>query len=184
MVPKLFMILLGCKPSGRHTEQHDIFFTINNSIGDTKADVLRFWPEANGRIHMDAWREVNAVDGYSIKVVPKEQAGSSSWKLFFINLGGYRKGEFDEPHYKMLVVAENLAAASKRAKESAFYKHTGFPGAPSHIDDKYGVDVDDVYEISEILDEELTRKYAIEVIEGSVLQHDEVHLGYMPLYKS
>jgi hypothetical protein len=183
MDPKLFMILLGCKPPGRHTEQHDIFFTVNSSIGDTKADVLRFWPEANGRVHMDAWREVNAVDGYTIRVVPKDDARSIQ-KLFFINLGGYREGEFDESHYKMLVVAESLAVASRKAKESAFYKHTGFPGAPAHIDDKYGVDVDDIYEINEILDEELKRKYTIEVTEGSVLQHDEVHLGYMPLYKS
>lgn len=184
MFPKLFMILLGCKPPGRHTEQHDIFFTISNSIDETRADVLRFWPEASGRVHMDAWREVNVVDGYTIKVVPKEDAGSGSHRLFFINLGGYREGEFDEPHYKMLVVAESVAEASRKAKESAFYKHTAFPGAPAHIDDKYGVDIDDVYEISEILSEELKRKYAIEVMENSILKHDEVHLGYMPLYKN
>jgi hypothetical protein len=183
MFPKLFMILLGCKPAGRHTEQHDIFFTINDSIEGTKAEVLRFWPEAKGLVHMDAWREVNLVDGYQIKVGPKEDLRAGSKKLFFINLGGYRQGEFDEPHYKMLIVADSLAEASKKAKETAFYKHTGFSGAPAHIDDKYGVDVDDVYEINEILPEELKHTYAIHVVERDVLQPDEIHLGYMPLYK-
>jgi hypothetical protein len=183
MFPKLFMILLGCKPAGRHIEQHDVFFTINNSIEDTKEDVLSFWPEANGRVHMDAWRAVNTVDGYEVKVVPKAEARMNSQKLFFVNLGGYRQGEFDEPHYRLLIVAESLAAASKKAKESAFYKHTGFSGAPSHIDDKYGVDVDDAFEISEILPVELKDKYAIEITENAASAADKFHLGYMPLYK-
>lgn len=29
---KLFMLMLGCTPIGRNTEQHDVFFTIASSI--------------------------------------------------------------------------------------------------------------------------------------------------------
>lgn len=142
---KLFMVLLGCKPAGRHTEQHDIFFAIGNSLADLKPAMTGFWPEANGKIHIDAWREVNVVDGYQLKVVPATaNAGIKEHRLFFINLGGYKKGEFEEQHYKMLVVARNLAEATRMAKNTAFYKHTGFEGAVAHIDDKYGVDVDDI----------------------------------------
>lgn len=177
------MILIGCTPEGRYTEQHDIFFTIAESIEDTRTDVINFWPEAKGRVHMDAWREVTAVGGYQIRVSPKEVAMPSEKRLFFINLGGYRAGEFDEPHYKMLIVADDLAKASKSAKETAFYKHTGFIGAPSHIDDKYGVDVDDAFDISEILHQTLKERYSIQISAASDLLEDEIHLGFMPLYK-
>jgi hypothetical protein len=183
MYPKLFMILIGCTPEGRFTEQHDIFFTIANSIEDTRTDVINFWPEAKGRVHMDAWREVTSVDGYQITVIAKEAVLTSDKRLFFINLGGYRPGEFDEPHYKMLIVADDLASASKKAKETAFYKHTGFVGAPSHIDDKYGVDVDDAFEISEILNKNLKARYRIQISAAADLPENDIHLGYMPLYK-
>lgn len=182
--PKLFMIMLGCKPSGRHTEQHDIFFTIADAIEQTKTDVLNFWPEAHGRVHMDAWREVTSVNGYQITVVPNSAAvRQNDLKLFFFNLGGYREGEFDEPHYKLLIVAKDKAAASKEAKQTAFYKHTGFAGAPSHIDDKYGVDVDDAFEITDVLSEELKAKYRLEITPAANLSADKFTLGYMPLYK-
>lgn len=182
--PTLFMIMLGCKPPGRHTEQHDVFFTIADSIADTKADVLNFWPEANGYVHMDAWRKVTAVNGYQVKVVPKGSSSESNgFKLFFINLGGYREGEFDEPHYKLLIVAKDKAEALKQAKQTAFYKHTGFAGAPSHIDDKYGVDVDDAFEINDVLAAGLKALYQLEITPASDLEADPLTLGYMPLYK-
>ncbi|MEP6700612.1 MAG: DUF1543 domain-containing protein, partial [Bacteroidota bacterium] len=31
-MPKLFMLLIGCKPLGRNIEQHDIFFGIGETI--------------------------------------------------------------------------------------------------------------------------------------------------------
>ncbi len=182
--PTLFMIMLGCTPPGRHTEQHDIYFSIADAIEQTKDELIKFWPEANGRVHMDAWRKVTVVDGYQINVVPKDSPSESNGlKLFFINLGGYREGEFDEPHYKLLIVAKDMATASKQAKQTAFYKHTGFKGAPSHIDDKYGVDVDDAFEINDVLPEELKALYKIEITPATNMEADKFTLGYMPLYK-
>ncbi len=58
--------MLGCTPKGRHTEQHDIFFGIGGAIKDLKQDIIDFWPEAKGKIHLDAFREVTNVDGYQI----------------------------------------------------------------------------------------------------------------------
>lgn len=181
---KLFMILLGCKPSGRFTEQHDVFFAIGNSIADLKTDIADFWPEANGKIHIDAWRTVTRVDGYSLKVVPATQAIDTNLKkLFFINLGGYKKGEFDELHYKMLVVADTLAEASRQAKETAFYRHTGFEGAVSHIDDKYGVDVDDVFNVADVLPAVSKNSFRIQIAPDDNVQEDILNLGYLPLSK-
>lgn len=180
--PKLFMLLLGCKPPGRHTEQHDIFFTIGNSLEAIKQDIIDFWPEANGKIHIDAWREVLNVNGYRLKVVAAaEKVTAQESKLFFLNLGGYKKGEFDELHYKMLIVAGNMAGASKIAKETAFYQHTGFEGAVSHIDDKYGIDVDDVFEIADVLPLGVKNKFRLQLEAATDDAADEMHLGYLPL---
>ncbi len=98
-------------------------------------------------------------------------------------MGGYKAGEFEELHYKMLVVANQKALAIKEAKETAFYKHTGFKGATSHIDDKFGVDVDDIFEIKDILTAETKSKYALKFSSGNGLPEDELVLGYIPLSK-
>lgn len=180
--PKLFMLLLGCTPPGRHTEQHDVFFTVGNSLKDIKEEIMAFWPEANGKIHIDAWREVTEVDGYQVKVVDKNEQVTAD-KLFFLNLGGYKKGEFDELHYKMLAVADEKAIAIKQAKETAFYKHAGFEGATSHIDDKYGVDVDDVFEIEDILPARIKQDYRLHIRLAADLPKDEMYLGYLILSK-
>jgi hypothetical protein len=178
------MLLLGCKPDGRNTEQHDMFFTISDSLKNTIPAIKDFWPEAKDKIHIDAWREVKIVDGFSIEVVDKEEgnpASQSSNKLFFVNLGGYKQNEFEEFHYKMLAVGDDKGVAIKQAKETVFYKHCGFDGANSHIDDKYGVDVDDLYEITDILPAEIKDKFALVIKETSSTEKDAINLGYFKL---
>jgi hypothetical protein len=183
--PKLFMMMLGCTPQGRNTEQHDMYFTIASSIGETVQEIKEFWPEANGNIHIDAWREVSRVNEFRIEVRPKETAirhsAEDSSKLFFINLGGYKENEFDEFHYKLLIPALDKASAIKEAKLTAFYKHTRFKGAESHIDDKFGVDVDEIYELQDILPAAVKSRYSITVTPQITGEKDEIHLGYFKL---
>ena len=69
---KLFMLLLGCKPGRRNTEQHDIFFGIAETLRDLVPSIIEVWPEAKGKIHIDAWREVNYVAQYEVKVLIKK----------------------------------------------------------------------------------------------------------------
>ena len=180
---KLYMILLGCKPSGRFTEQHDIFFGIGETMTELIPQIKAFWPEAKG-IHIDSWREVSCVDHYRIEVVAKEEAGENQPGLFFFNLGGYKRDDLEEYHYKVLAVADTLAQASKKSKRNAFYKHFGFKGAESHIDDEYGVGVDDVYKVEDILPMGMKEKYSLkieEAVDGAV--EDELHIGYLKLTK-
>ncbi|WP_432709632.1 DUF1543 domain-containing protein [Pedobacter sp.] len=177
---KLYMIMLGCKPTGRHTEQHDVFFSLAGSLKETIPHAKAFWPEAQDNMHLDAWREVTHVDGYEVSVVPKT-SGPMENKLFFINLGGYKAGEFDEPHYKLLVVAPDLASATQQAKQTAFFKHTGFTGANAHIDDKYGIDVDDIYQVEDILPAGFRDHYSLSVNPMPSQAIDEIHLGYFKL---
>ena len=184
---KLFMVLLGCKPPGRNTEQHDIFFGIADNLKDLIPAINKAWPEAKNKIHIDAWREVNFVDGFEVKVYKKNIEESSSLtqktKLFFLNLGGYKENEFEEYHYKILSACENKSDAIQAAKESAFYKHTGFKGASSHIDDKYGVDVDDIFDIEEILDPEIKEMYGLSIVPSDSPVEDKLNLGYLPFRK-
>lgn len=180
---KLYMLLLGCKPAGRNIEQHDIFFGIGRSLKSIVPDIIESWPGA-GTIHIDAWREVKKIDEFEVNILLKHEAVQEQQeRIFFLNLGGYKPGEFEEYHYKLLVVAKEKAEAIKTAKRTAFYKHTGFKGADSHIDDKYGVDVDDIYNIDDILPEKIKNMYSIQLVSGRGLAEDEWHLGYTVLGK-
>lgn len=104
-------------------------------------------------------------------------------QLFFINLGGYKPGDFEEYHYKMLIAAKDKAEAIKIAKESAFYKHTGFKGAASHIDDQYGVDVDDFFKVEDMLPENIKQQYQIKLTPTKSATIDPLHIGYVNLSK-
>ena len=175
------MLLIGASPQERNIEQHDIFFGIGDSIKDLIPDVIAFWP-GNNKLHFDAWREVTSVNGYKIEVVLKtENKQDSAFKLFFINLGGYKQNEFEEFHYKMVIAAADKSEAINQSKQTAFFRHTGFKGATSHIDDKFGIDVDDIYEIADILPADAKEKYSILVSPADSPTEDEVNLGYFKL---
>jgi hypothetical protein len=180
---KLYMVLLGCRPKGRHTEQHDIFFTIGRSLSDLVPAIHDFWPEVKVNIHIDAWREVKQVDGYDITIIPRLEKPGQDHALYFLNLGGYKKDEFEEHHYKVLTIASSLDEAKVNARQTAFYKHTGFTGAVSHIDDKYGIDTDDIHEVKDILPPHVKEQFCIHLSPATGIYQDEVHLGYLPLYK-
>ncbi len=179
---KLWMVLIGCKPIGRHTEQHDVFFGIANELKELIPVFEKFWPEARVNMHIDGYRAIRQVNGYDVSVVPKTQQHiAQKVKLFFINLGGYKKNEFEEFHYKMVVASENKTDAINYSKQTAFFKHTHFEGANSHIDDKYGIDVDDLYQIEDILDTASKSKYSILLSPSNELKEDVLHLGYFKL---
>lgn len=179
---KLYMVLLGANPPGRLIEQHDIFFGIGTSIQDLKADMYAFWPDA-GPLHIDSWREVTYVGDYSISIVPKADAVPGNEKLFFINLGGYKPDDLEEFHYKLLAVADTMGVAVKQSKQTAFYKHFGFRGAASHVDEKYGIDVDDMHKVEDILAQQLREQYSIKITHTDKPVADELHIGYVKLGK-
>jgi hypothetical protein len=180
---KLFMVLVGCRPTGRLTEQHDIFFGIGKDLKDLVPAMNEFWPDSNG-LHIDAWREVTSVDGFMISIEKRTSSTPRSEQLFFINLGGYKKDEFEEYHYKVLAVTNDLSAATLNSKKTAFYKHADLkvPGGASHIDDKYGIDIDDIVKVADVLPKNLRQLYTI-VIEPGATHEDDLHIGYLKFSK-
>ena len=181
---KLYMIMLGCRPQGRFTEQHDIFFGIANSMKELVPEFKNFWKNA-GSVHIDAWREVTNVDNYKIEIIDKSKSITSEKNLFFINLGGYKENEFEEYHYKIITVAETLAEAQKKSKQTTFFKHCGFgTNAVSHIDDKFGIDIDDSFTVKEMLMPIFKDSFEIKISKSdATLLEDELHIGYVKLDK-
>jgi len=184
---KLFMVLLGSKAEGRNVEQHDFFFGVATSLAGLVPQLQTFWPEAGKSLHIDGWREVNTVDGYSVEVYDKNSLEEfAAERLFFINLGGYTAGRLEEQHYTLLSVCKDKAEATQRAKKAAFFKQAsvaGVKGANAHIDEKYGIDVDDIHRIEDIWHPQLVQNYGIRLTPRENLIDDEVHLGYFRLDK-
>ncbi len=155
----LYMVQLGGRPKGRLIEQHEIFFGVANQVNELIADINNHWSEVKNKWHIDSYRAITRVDNYTIRLVESSQQieNTNDLKLFFINLGGYQQGSFEEFHYKLLIVATNQAEAVKQAKQSQFYKRFTFKdkssafNAASHIDDKFEVDIDDIYNVNELI---------------------------------
>jgi len=179
------MLILGGRSEGRLTEQHDVFFGIGKTLSNLIPQMKAFWPGCKG-LHIDSWREVTEVNGYSISVIERsKQKTKSNEKLFFINLGGYKENDMEEYHYKLLTVSNSKTEALKSAKQTAFFKHTGIkaPGGNSHIDDKFGVDVDDAYEIDEVLENSLKAKYSVIIKKEDSISPDQLNIGYLTFSK-
>lgn len=176
------MVMLGCRPKGRVTEQHDIFFGIAPHLKQLAPSMKAFWPEAKGKIHIDAWRKITQVDGFSIEIYSRDEEITSDNNLFFINLGGYKENEFEEYHYKVLTVAKSKVDAIKKSKKTTFFKHCGFGVAgASHIDDKFGVDVDNIYRIKDILSPAFKEKFSLKITESKTPYEDKLEIGYLKI---
>ena len=72
----------------------------------------------------------------------------------------------------------------KRVKQTEFYKTMGFKNAESHIDDKHGVDIDDIYKVNDILPKEMKEKYSL-ILEKSQAENQVnfTKIGYLKIDK-
>ena len=62
---------------------------------------------------VNAQAKVTVVDDFLVEVVTKSDEENSDLNLYFLNLGGYKPGDFEEYHYKVLTVSPYLATAVK-----------------------------------------------------------------------
>lgn len=180
---KLYYVILGATPPGRNTEQHDVFFGLAENLKDLVPHMKNFWPEAKGQIHIDCYQEVQFADGYEIKVVDRKNSVPGP-ELFFVNLGGYKPGCFEEFHEQFLMVGSSMAEIVKRVKKTDFYKNMGFKNAASHIDDKHGVDIDDIFQINDILPPQMKENYTL-ILGKTTGENREnfTHIGYLKIDK-
>ena len=190
-MPTLYMIQLGGRPKGRLIEQHDIFFGVANQVNELIADINNHWPEVKNKWHIDSYRAISKVDNYAIKLVESniQAECANDLKLFFINLGGYQQGSFEEFHYKLLIVADSQADAVKQAKQSEFYKQFTFKdkaspfNAASHIDDKFEVDIDNIYNVNDLISNVkiIIEPLARAIDEAISIVEDKEYIGYLSI---
>jgi hypothetical protein len=131
---KLFAVYLGGRAPKGNTELHDVVFATGAAIADTYEQLLDKWFGTPKGLHLDSWIELDVVDGHRVTLSPTPAAGAA--RLYFVNLGAYRAGEFSEVHANMFVVADSVAEAKKRAKNELLKD-----GVSSvHTDDLHAVD--------------------------------------------
>lgn len=183
------MVQLGGRPKGRLIEQHDIFFGAASQVSDLIGDINEHWPEVKNKWHIDSYRAITKVGSYAIKLIePSQQLkAAADLKLFFINLGGYQQDSFEEFHYKLLIVAPNQADAIKQAKKSDFYKQSTFKdktspfNAASHIDDKFAVDIDDIYNVNDLISNVQLSIEPISDTDELNAKEDKEYVGYLSI---
>ncbi|MCW3126563.1 MAG: hypothetical protein JWO03_2221 [Bacteroidetes bacterium] len=159
---KLFMILIGYRPKGFNTEQHDVIFHIGTNVEEpaTLQQIRSTVPLPKSvLVHIDTYVEVTQADGYAVSV-SKEKLSSTSGspRLYYVNLGGYRKGIFQEFHKSILLALDNPDDLKKRALADSFATEmdSDFASdAKPHVDDrmKLGVDIDDVLDVQQGFDD-------------------------------
>lgn len=190
---QLFMLKIGARPQGRLIEQHDVMFVIANSLSEVIPVVNQQWAEVKNKWHLDAWRAVNRVGDFHIQLTEKASLADNSTdnnQLYFVNLGGYLPNQFEEFHYKTLVVSESISKATAQVKKGDFYRDYTFNNvnpnisgvATSHVDDKHLLDIDDIHSVAELLPNSFNLHIRpLSEQEKTELPHDELHIGYLSL---
>lgn len=183
----LWLVQLGATVPGRLTEQHDVYMEVAPDLESLKVGIRNFWPGCKS-IHVDGFERIEIVDGYKITIIPADKDDSNreeenELKLFFLNLGGYREGSPVEWHHQMLVVAETLQQAISQAKKSPFYKSMSVAKGPSHIDNRYGVAIDEAFNVKDILPEATRSQFdlKIEPLHTEEFKLNKKAVGYFKL---
>lgn len=139
---KLYAVVLGGAAEKSNTELHDVVFTVGNTIKDCYFQLLEKWFGLPEKMHIDSYMELDVVDGFEISL-HKEKSNNKDKKLFFINLGAYKEGDFVEHHANTFLVGRLATEIKKRAKDKLL---TGYDEV--HKDDLY--EVDDMIAIEEL----------------------------------
>lgn len=132
-MPKLFAVYLGGTSAGCHIEQHDVRFVVGETIDDTFDTLRAEWIGQAKGLHLDAYAELDYVDGYQITL--QNEAPEQSQRLYFVNLGGYDPERFTELHEVGFFVAETEDVAKTKAKADLLSR-----AQQKHKDDLFDVD--------------------------------------------
>ncbi|RUS96993.1 hypothetical protein DSM106972_085430 [Dulcicalothrix desertica PCC 7102] len=153
---KLFAVYLGGHAKGCNIEVHDVVFAVGADLHSTFPILEKKWFGIRKALHVDAWVELNYVDGYQIDVLPADALSNesdlaeSALKLYFINFGAYEPNFFGEVHQSGFYVASSKKEAQAKARKQLCLKLK-----QRHHDDTIVIedsiaDVDDCIEINNV----------------------------------
>src|SRR5882724_10280083 len=108
MGEKLFAVYLGGRADGCNIELHDVVFVVGPSIEATYSLLAKKWFGNLQGFHIDSYVELQNIDGYKIELSKEPSKEDSLKKLYFINLGAYKPGEFTEYHQSAFYVADSF----------------------------------------------------------------------------
>lgn len=131
---KLFAVMLGGTAPGANTELHDAVFAAGETIADTYEQLMKQWFGSLAGLHIDSWLPLEIVDGHRVRLRPEAPAAGAS-KLWFINLGAYRRGRFGELHEVAFLVAGAGDEVKARARAALLIDQD-----EQHTDDLHEVD--------------------------------------------
>jgi hypothetical protein len=131
-----------------------VVFVVGSSIEETYPLLAKKWFGNLQGFHIDSYIELQNIDGYQIELsqdLPKE---NSLNKLYFINLGAYKPGEFTEYHQSAFYVADSSPDAVRRAKSELCQGlqtiHKDDVVLLDRVSHPVDFDVDDVLELQEV----------------------------------
>lgn len=116
---KLFVFYIGGDAPGSMIELHDMRIIAARTMMDCIPEIKKTWWGIPERLHLDGWGELTHAHGYDIVLKPEPFTGPE--KLWFLNLGGYVKGEFEELHKNIFIVAEREVQARAKALKQTLH---------------------------------------------------------------
>lgn len=151
---KLFAVYLGGRADRCNIELHDVVFVVGSSIEETYPLLAKKWFGNLQGFHIDSYVELQNIDRYKIELSQDPPKGDSLKKLYFINLGAYKAGEFTEYHQSAFYVADSSPDAVRRAKSELCQGlqtiHKDDVVVLDRVNNPVDFDVDDVLELREV----------------------------------
>lgn len=143
MTDRLIACVLGGTAPGAYTELHDVALAVGPGLEAVHGQLLDSWFGDPRGLHVDAWTFLDHVEGYRVRLgtTPPD----NGLHLYFINIGGYRPGEFGEQHAWGFFGGHSKAEVKARAKKTLLHGREEI-----HKDNLH--DVDDCLRIARVQD--------------------------------
>ncbi len=116
MTLRLFAVLVGGQHDRALIEVHDVQFVVAERIEDAAPALRQRWWGTPASLHIDAYAEIDAVDGYRVEPAPKTDLPPRDLSLFFVNTAGYVSGAFSEEHAYSFHIGTNRQSVWAAAK--------------------------------------------------------------------
>lgn len=169
MANRLIACVLGGTAPRAKTELHDVAFAVGDSLEAVHEQLLDGWFGDPRGLHVDAWCFLDSVAGHRVRLA--HAPPDNGLHLYFVNIGGYRPGEFGERHAWGFFASSNKADAKARAKRTLLQGHES-------------IHKDDLHEIDDCLQVARIGAWHVHLAPDASASNPDIVNGYFPLPKS
>ncbi|SNW62597.1 Domain of unknown function DUF1543 [Orpheovirus IHUMI-LCC2] len=166
---KLYAVVLGGRAPKCNIELHDIVFVIGVSLKSCINRIIDKWFGIEKGLHIDAFVQLQSIDGYDIKIIKNKNLDENDKSLYFLNFGGYTEDYFGETHRNIFIVADSAGEAKRLACKKIDMKWD-----KGHCDDNICLtfEEDDILKIDEL------DGFHIEVVKSDYIVPLTSYMGY------